>query len=118
MDPALSTRQKPKKQLFTVSQAADFLGVSAKTLRRWDQKRILSSLRTTGGQRRYHKDLLHKFKTQQQLTRVFVREYPISNMTTQSPMVPSKSKLLTFKSLILPIILFVFLLLTTCLYFF
>jgi putative resolvase len=38
---------------FTVSEAAELLGVSAKTLRRWDEEGKLKPRRTEGNQRRY-----------------------------------------------------------------
>jgi len=126
MNSAQSFTQKPKQKLFTVSQAAEYLGISTKTLRRWDKKRILVSFRTAGGQRRYHKDLLCKFKTQQQLTRTFVRgsqhltKEPTEAMAFSQPKKKFRTvdnKGFTFESLILPIILFIFLLITTCLYF-
>ena len=40
-------------KLFTISEAAKALGVSAQTLRRWDREGKLKSERTKGGQRRY-----------------------------------------------------------------
>ncbi|MBA3724820.1 MAG: MerR family DNA-binding transcriptional regulator, partial [Candidatus Levybacteria bacterium] len=42
-----------KKQLFTIQEAAQFLGVSTKTLRRWDASGRLQPERTVGNQRRY-----------------------------------------------------------------
>jgi len=38
---------------FTISEAAEFLGVSTDTLRRWEEEGSLESERTTGGHRRY-----------------------------------------------------------------
>ena len=41
-------------KFFTIQQAAEFLGVSTQTLRRWERdKKIHPSHRTEGGQRRY-----------------------------------------------------------------
>ena len=53
---------------FKISQAADFLGVSTKTLRRWDAAGHLTPQRTTGGQRYYTRTQLegamnHKTQT-------------------------------------------------------
>src|SRR3989344_9144214 len=42
----------------TIQEAADFLHVSTKTLRRWEEKGILTSARTAGNQRRYTKEQL------------------------------------------------------------
>jgi putative resolvase len=39
--------------LVGIQEAAKSLGVSAKTLRRWEAKGIISSERTAGNQRRY-----------------------------------------------------------------
>jgi len=36
-------------KLLTVQEAASFLGVSTKTLRRWDKAKLLVPLRTVGG---------------------------------------------------------------------
>lgn len=44
---------------YTISKAAKYLGVSPDTLRRWEKaKKIPSPTRTTGGARRYSKELL------------------------------------------------------------
>jgi excisionase family DNA binding protein len=40
-------------KLFTIQQVADQLGVSTKTLRRWEAKGLISAQRTLGNQRRY-----------------------------------------------------------------
>ncbi|PIS14646.1 hypothetical protein COT64_01605, partial [Candidatus Shapirobacteria bacterium CG09_land_8_20_14_0_10_39_12] len=50
------------QKLFTIQQAADFLGVSTKTLRRWDKSGRLLPQRTAGNQRRYQQNLLDEFK--------------------------------------------------------
>jgi hypothetical protein len=42
-----------KDRLTSIKEAAGFLGVSEKTLRRWENKGILLPLRTKGGHRRY-----------------------------------------------------------------
>ena len=43
----------PDAPLFSVTQVARMLGVSAAVLRRWDREGLLSPERTSGGQRRY-----------------------------------------------------------------
>ncbi|MDE3055886.1 MAG: recombinase family protein, partial [Verrucomicrobiota bacterium] len=41
-------------KFFSIHKAADFLGVSTQTLRRWEtSKKLIPSHRTPGGQRRY-----------------------------------------------------------------
>lgn len=45
--------------LITIREASDLLGVSVKTLRRWEQQGKISSIRTPGGHRRFRRqDLL------------------------------------------------------------
>ena len=46
------------KRIFTISEASRHLGVSAKTLRRWEKKIKFTCLRTSGNQRRYTKSQL------------------------------------------------------------
>src|SRR5688572_8691851 len=41
-------------RLVTISEAARELGVSAKTLRRYEERGLLKPIRTMGGQRRYY----------------------------------------------------------------
>lgn len=43
----------PAQDLVTIAQAAKILGVSTKTLRRWEKVRKIKSLKTFGGHRRY-----------------------------------------------------------------
>ena len=45
-------------ELLTIQQAADLLGVSTKTLRRWEAKGVIIPQRTIGNQRRYGKSEL------------------------------------------------------------
>jgi len=52
---------KRDKNLLAISEAAKFLGVSIDTLRRWDSKGKLKSLRSSGGHRYYSKDQLESF---------------------------------------------------------
>jgi len=39
--------------LITIREASDLLGVSIKTLRRWEQQGKITSIRTRGGHRRF-----------------------------------------------------------------
>ncbi|MBI4079165.1 MAG: MerR family DNA-binding transcriptional regulator, partial [Candidatus Levybacteria bacterium] len=47
-------------QFLTIQEAASVLGISAKTLRRWDAQGKLTPIRTPGGQRRYSNEQLQK----------------------------------------------------------
>ena len=51
-----------QEKLLTIQEAAEMLGVSTKTLRRWDQRGILVSQRTAGNQRRYKRDVITGFR--------------------------------------------------------
>jgi len=44
--------------LITIREASDLLGVSIKTLRRWEQQGKITSIRTPGGHRRYRREAL------------------------------------------------------------
>jgi excisionase family DNA binding protein len=46
---------------FTSSQAANYLGVSLATVRRWNNDGHLRGYRTPGGQRRFSRDQLDAF---------------------------------------------------------
>lgn len=48
--------------LISIRDAAEFLGVSTKTLRRWEARGILVPLRTAGNQRRYSKKEILSFQ--------------------------------------------------------
>ena len=48
-------------RLLNVSQAANFLGVSAASVRNWSDAGLLLTYRTPGGQRRYSLDELEEF---------------------------------------------------------
>jgi len=52
----------PRNNFLTIQEAAKFLGVSPKTLRRWDKEGIFSPQRTAGNQRRYLLSDIEKFK--------------------------------------------------------
>lgn len=43
----------PSPRFFNVSEAADFLGVSAASVRKWSDQGLVPVFRTPGGQRRY-----------------------------------------------------------------
>lgn len=48
-------------RLLNVGQAADYLGVSAASLRKWSNDGLVATYRTPGGQRRYARDDLDRF---------------------------------------------------------
>lgn len=55
-----------KDELLTIKEAAEFFGVSTRTLIRWEEKGVLKSMRTVGNQRRYSKEhLANLFKSPQ-----------------------------------------------------
>jgi len=65
-------------KLLTIHEAAEFLGVSPQTLRRWEREgRAIPSQRTAGGQRRYDSTTLHhpklKLKKLKGLTLTYAR---------------------------------------------
>jgi len=43
-------------KLFSIQEVANLLGVSTKTLRRWEEKGLLIPHRSPGNQRRYTQD--------------------------------------------------------------
>jgi len=44
-----------KDKIFSISEAAEYLGVSALTLRNWESKAKVRAFRTPGGHRRFRK---------------------------------------------------------------
>ena len=48
-------------KLLNVGQAAEYVGVSAASLRKWSNDGLVSVYRTPGGQRRYSRDDLDVF---------------------------------------------------------
>ncbi len=61
------------KSLLTIKEAAQFLGVSSKTLRRWENAGRIKSLRTKGGHRRFYREDLLKYKRIELLTIGYAR---------------------------------------------
>ena len=49
------------QRFFNVSEAAEFLGVSAASLRKWSDQGIVPVYRTPGGQRRFAQEDLEQF---------------------------------------------------------
>jgi len=48
-----STHTGETQDLLSIGEAARRLGVSVNTLRRWDERGLIASTRTLGGQRRF-----------------------------------------------------------------
>jgi excisionase family DNA binding protein len=49
------------KKLLSVGEAAEFLGVSTASLRKWSDQGLVPVYRTPGGQRRYSRAELQRF---------------------------------------------------------
>jgi excisionase family DNA binding protein len=49
------------QRFYNVSEAAEFLGVSAASLRKWSDQGLVPVYRTPGGQRRYSPEDLEQF---------------------------------------------------------
>jgi putative resolvase len=54
-------------KLYRIGQAAQLLGVSASTLRRWEREGKIESHRTEGGHRLYHLSQFNISKTKQSI---------------------------------------------------
>lgn len=52
---------EPNQKFLNVSEAADVLGVSAASLRKWSDQGLVPVYRTPGGQRRYSPEDLDRF---------------------------------------------------------
>ena len=61
MESNSNTTVAPNARLLNVGQAAEYLGVSAASLRKWSNDGLVSTYRTPGGQRRYARDDLDRF---------------------------------------------------------
>src|SRR5690348_9538446 len=83
-----------KDTLLTIQQAATLLGVSTRTLRRWEQKGLLKPQRTMGNQRRYSQTELETLFKKERGKLVIpagqgsVQE-PVGSINSQSPQVSS-----------------------------
>lgn len=64
-----------------IGDAAKILGVSIKTLRRWEQAGKISSIRTPGGTRLYSLSELHKINPQSQSLEETSKEYSLPKQT-------------------------------------
>src|SRR3990172_1504206 len=82
---------EPSNKRLTIQEAADFLQVSTKTLRRWEKQGILIAERTPGNQRRYNLYQLQNFDKQKKPTSFSIQQtpntipaFPSSSSTTPS----------------------------------
>ncbi|MFN9673059.1 MAG: IS607 family transposase [Microcystis sp.] len=76
--------------LITIREASDLLGVSIKTLRRWEQQGKISSIRTRGGHRRFRpEDLLQSGQATP-----FIIGYARVNRPKQKPQLDTQIKAL------------------------
>ena len=65
---------------YTIQEAANVLGVSTKTLRRWDLRGLFVPTRTIGNQRRYTPEQIQEFK---KASRVARKQAPIVAIATK-----------------------------------
>jgi excisionase family DNA binding protein len=61
MSPSKPHLNGERRLVFTSSQAANYLGVSLATIRRWTDAGHISCYRTPGGQRRFSREQLDHF---------------------------------------------------------
>ena len=61
--PGAADLRDDRQLVFTSSQAAEYLGVSLATIRRWTDAGYVSCYRTPGGQRRFAREQLDSFVT-------------------------------------------------------
>ena len=81
-------------KLFSIQEVANLLGVSTKTLRRWEEKGILLSQRTPGNQRRYTQDHIDNFRRQSgTFVESTVEEIPFKSPTELISSVPHQKPL-------------------------
>ena len=76
-------------RLYTIQEAANILGVSTKTLRRWDQGGRFVPTRTAGNQRRYTQDQINEFKKTPKSARL---QSPMRSIGGQASKPASKAK--------------------------
>lgn len=53
---------KDYNKIMSIAEAANYLGVSIDSIRRWEKKGYIKSFRTPGNHRRYNKEDLDKIK--------------------------------------------------------
>ncbi len=90
--------QKPSEYLLSIGEASEFTGVSIDTLRRWEKRGKITSLRSPGGHRYFKKeDLINVFGTKYQRDKIASNQtqyvnQEIENTTVKENVLPEKSK--------------------------
>jgi excisionase family DNA binding protein len=79
----------PTNPLITISQASKVLGVSTKTLRRWEDEGKLSSIRTAGGHRRYEASAVSWLKTNSHKRKVTAKILKSIQRPSEQPYQPA-----------------------------
>jgi len=64
--------QLPLVQSLSIHEAAQILGVSTKTLRRWEKQKLIAPERTLGNQRRYRQDQLDVILRQRTISKLLI----------------------------------------------
>src|SRR5258708_5560613 len=80
----------PKSQYLSIEEAAKYLSVSTKTLRRWEASGVLSPVRTKGGHRRYTQSDLTgiKDKEQKKPRKIYVKHLVKKTVINNLPIIP------------------------------
>jgi excisionase family DNA binding protein len=78
-------------KFYSIQEAADILRVSTKTLRRWDQRGRFVPTRTAGNQRRYTREQIQEFKSQNSKAKI-----KVETNTLEPVFAPSISRELKF----------------------
>src|SRR5487761_1398613 len=73
-----------KKVLLTIQEASAYLGVSANTLRRWEEAGTVTPIRTVGNQRRYRLEDIKHLKRRQRIQKIR-RELRAETISEQQP---------------------------------
>src|SRR5258708_4265466 len=97
-------KRKIEQKFLNIQEAAKYLGVSAKTLRRWDVSNQLPTVRTIGGHRRYRLSDLKNFKRNGYQKTTESNTHNINNSNPRSfNLEPQQKIALTIMSLILAV---------------
>ena len=60
----------PPNNTLSISEVSKYLKVSTKTLRRWEEQSLISSIRTTGGHRRYLASQIYSLRKDNKYSKV------------------------------------------------
>jgi excisionase family DNA binding protein len=75
-----------KQDLYTIQEVATLLGVSPKTLRRWEESGLIKPIRTMGNQRRYREEDIKKLERRRRLRSLKQEaKKDVIEQTSQSP---------------------------------